>query len=115
MVQDRLSVRTHWMQSQHGIHRFISPGNSRGIALIGLLGHGLYGRAVTFAEELPVYNAKIKQAIEPISRKIEKVQQSAGSLTNDVQPIKKSPRLGCGNRRPGLPIWCVVRDLSGEC
>jgi predicted PurR-regulated permease PerM len=60
-----------------------------GIALIGLLGHNLYGRAVSFAEELPVYTSKIQETLEPISRKIQKVQQSAGSLTNDVQPAKK--------------------------
>jgi predicted PurR-regulated permease PerM len=72
-----------------------------GMGLIGLLGHALYGRAVTFAEELPVYTAKIQQAIEPISRKIEKVQQSAGSLTNDVQPIKKVPEV----RLLESPTW----------
>jgi len=65
-----------------------------GMGLIGLLGHALYGRAITFAEELPVYTAKIQQAIEPIRQRIEKVQQSAGSLTSDVQPIKKVPRFG---------------------
>jgi len=71
------------------------------MGLIGLLGHALYGRAVTFAEELPVYTSKIQQAIEPISRKIQKVQQSAGSLTNDVQPIKKVPEV----RLQESPTW----------
>jgi predicted PurR-regulated permease PerM len=60
-----------------------------GIALIALLSHNLYGRAVSFAEELPVYTSKIQETLEPISRKIQKVQQSAGSLTNEVQPAKK--------------------------
>jgi predicted PurR-regulated permease PerM len=72
-----------------------------GMGLIGLLGHALYGRAVTFAEELPVYTSKIQQAIEPISRRIQKVQQSAGSLTNDVQPIKKVPEV----RLQESPTW----------
>ena len=72
-----------------------------GMGLIGLLGHALYGRAVTFAEELPVYTSKIQQAIEPISQKIQKVQQSAGSLTNDVQPIKKVPEV----RLQESPTW----------
>ena len=44
-----------------------------GMGLIGLLGHALYGRAITFSEEVPVYTAKIQQAIEPISRRIQKV------------------------------------------
>ncbi len=72
-----------------------------GIALIVLLGHDLYGRATSFAEELPVYTSKIQQTIEPISRKIQKVQQSAGSLTNDVQPAKKVQEV----RLQESPTW----------
>jgi predicted PurR-regulated permease PerM len=34
-----------------------------GIGLIGLLGYVLYGRAMSFAEELPVYASKILQRI----------------------------------------------------
>jgi predicted PurR-regulated permease PerM len=64
-----------------------------GMGLIGLLGHELYGRAVTFAEGLPVYISKIQQTLEPISRKIQRVEQSAGSLTNEVQPSKKVPEV----------------------
>jgi predicted PurR-regulated permease PerM len=52
-----------------------------GMGLVGLLGHELYGRAVSFAEELPAYTSKIQQTLEPIGRKIQKVQESAGSLT----------------------------------
>ena len=72
-----------------------------GIGLIGLLGYELYGRAITFAEELPVYTSKIQQTIEPISRKIQKVQKSAGKLTNDVQPTKKVPEV----RLQDSPTW----------
>jgi len=64
-----------------------------GIGLIGLLGYVLYGRAMSFAEELPVYASKIQQTVEPISRKIQELQQSAGSLTNGVHPIKKVPEV----------------------
>ena len=72
-----------------------------GMGLIGLLGHELYGRAITFAEELPVYTSKIQQTIEPITRKIQKVQQSAGNLTNDVRPTKKVPEV----RLQDSPTW----------
>ncbi len=72
-----------------------------GMGLIGLLGYGLYGRAMSFAEELPVYTSKIQQAIEPISRKIQEFQQSAGSLTNDVHPAKKVPEV----RLQESPTW----------
>ncbi len=47
-----------------------------GMGLIGLLGHVLYGKAMTFAEELPAYTSKIQQTIEPISQKIQDFQQS---------------------------------------
>jgi predicted PurR-regulated permease PerM len=84
------------------------------IGLIGLLGYALYGRAMSFAEELPVYASTIQQTIEPISRKIQNFQQSAGNLTNDVHPTKKVPEVGYRNRQPGLTIWCAVWDLCGE-
>jgi predicted PurR-regulated permease PerM len=77
-----------------------------GMGLIGLLGHDLYGRVMSFSEELPVYTAKIQQALEPISRKIQKVQQSAGSLTNDVQPIKKVPEVRL-QESPAWPAYLV--------
>jgi predicted PurR-regulated permease PerM len=72
-----------------------------GIGLIGLLGYVLYGRAMSFAEELPVYASRIQQTIEPISRKIQNFQQSAGNLTNDVHPTKKVPEV----RLQESPTW----------
>ena len=77
-----------------------------GISLIGLLGYELYGRAITFAEEFPVYTSKIQQTLEPISRKIQKVQKSAGKLTNDVQPAKKVPEVRLQNS-PTWPAYLV--------
>jgi predicted PurR-regulated permease PerM len=50
-----------------------------GIRLIGLLGYALYGRVMSFAEELPVYTSTIQQTLAPISRKIQNFQQSAGN------------------------------------
>jgi len=72
-----------------------------GMGLIGLLGHVLYGKAMTFAEELPAYTSKIQQTIEPISRKIQDFQQSAGNVTNDVHPTKKVPEV----RLQESPTW----------
>lgn len=60
-----------------------------GMGLLGLLGYEIYGKAAAFAEDLPIYTAKIQQTILPISQSIEKVQQTAGSLTAEVQPSKK--------------------------
>jgi predicted PurR-regulated permease PerM len=72
-----------------------------GIGLIGLLGYALYGRAMSFAEELPVYASTIQQSIQPISRKIQNFQQSAGNLTNDVHPAKRVPEV----RLQESPTW----------
>jgi len=72
-----------------------------GMSLIGLLGYALYGRAMSFSEELPVYASKVQQTIEPISRKIQDFQQSAGNLTNDVHPSKKVPEV----RVQESPTW----------
>src|SRR5580700_4059189 len=57
-----------------------------GMGLIGLLGYVLYGRAMSFAEELPVYTSTIQQTIAPITDRIQNFQQSAGNLANDVHP-----------------------------
>jgi predicted PurR-regulated permease PerM len=72
-----------------------------GIGLIGLLGYALYGKAMSFAEELPVYASTIQQTIQPISRKIQNFQQSAGTLTNDVHSTKKVPEV----RIQQSPTW----------
>jgi predicted PurR-regulated permease PerM len=72
-----------------------------GVGLIGLLGYLFYGRAMSFAEELPVYASKVQQTVEPISRKIQDFQQSAGSLTNDAHPTKKVPEV----RLQESPTW----------
>jgi predicted PurR-regulated permease PerM len=72
-----------------------------GMSLVGLLGYVLYGKAMTFAEELPVYASKIQQTIEPISKKIQNFQQSAGSLANDVHATKKVPEV----RLQESPTW----------
>jgi predicted PurR-regulated permease PerM len=76
------------------------------MGLVGLLGHELYGRTISFAEELPVYTSKIQLAIEPISRNFRKVQQSAGDLTNDVHPAKKVPEVRL-QESPAWPTYLV--------
>ena len=72
-----------------------------GMSLVGLLGYVLYGKAMSFAEELPVYASKVQQTIEPISRKIQSFQQSAGNLANDVHATKKVPEV----RLQQSPTW----------
>jgi predicted PurR-regulated permease PerM len=85
-----------------------------GMGLIGLLGYVLYGRAMSFGEELPVYASKVQQTIEPISRKIQDFQQSAGSLTSGVHPTKKVPEVRL-QESPTWPDYLVrgVGSVSG--
>jgi hypothetical protein len=61
----------------------------------------IYGKAMTFAEELPVYASKVQQTVEPISKKIQTFQQSAGNLVNDVHATKKVPEV----RLQESPTW----------
>jgi predicted PurR-regulated permease PerM len=56
---------------------------------------------MSFAEELPVYASKVQQTIEPISKKIQNFQQSAGNLANDVHATKKVPEV----RLQQSPTW----------
>ena len=72
-----------------------------GIGLIVVLGYALFGRAMSFADELPVYASTIQQTVAPISRKIKNFQQSARNLTNDVHPTKKVPEV----RLQESPTW----------
>ena len=77
-----------------------------GMSLVGLLGYKLYGKAVMFSEDIPIYTSKIQQAMEPISRKIQQVQQSAGSLTNNEHPTKKIPEVRV-EESPSWPDYLV--------
>ena len=48
-----------------------------------------------------MYTSRIQQTIEPISRKFQQFQQSAGNLTNDVHPAPKVPVV----RLQESPTW----------
>jgi predicted PurR-regulated permease PerM len=77
-----------------------------GMSLVGLLGYALYGKAVMFSEDIPVYTSKIQQVMEPISRKIQEVQQSAGNLTSETHPSKKIPEVRV-QESPSWPAYLV--------
>jgi hypothetical protein len=61
---------------------------------------------MSFAEELPVYASKVQQTIEPISKKIQNFQQSAGNLANDVHATKKVPEVWL-QQSPTWPDYLV--------
>ena len=85
-----------------------------GIALIGLLGYNLYGRAVGFTEELPVYTSKIQQTTSNQSpggsKKFSKPPEPLRTTCGQSRRFKK---FACRKLQPGLPFWCVERGLLG--
>ena len=52
------------------------------------------------------YASKVQQTIEPISRKIQDFQQSAGNFTNNVHPTKKVPEVRL-QESPNWPDYLV--------
>ena len=85
-----------------------------GIGLIGLLGYALYGRAMSFAEEVPVYASTIQHSIEQLAERSKTFSKVLEMLRTTCIKPRKSPKFGCRNRQPGLIIWCAVWDLCGE-
>ena len=57
-----------------------------------------------------MYASRVQQTIDPISRKIQNFQQSAGNLANDVHATKKVPKI----RLQQSPTWpdYLVRDVG---
>src|ERR1035438_2738715 len=72
-----------------------------GIGLIGLLGYALYGRAMSFAEELPVYASTIQQTIAPIRAGVEVLPRFACPIAGHI----------LGGRLCGLPAWDICLGL----
>ncbi len=63
-----------------------------GVLACGLLIYESYDKLTDFSDEFPLYMTRIADAISPISRKIERVQDSAGKLEHQGSP-KKAPEI----------------------
>jgi len=63
-----------------------------GVAVFGLLIYVSYGKLTDFSDDFPRYVNRISDAIYPISNKIQRVQDSAGTFTHDASP-KKLPEV----------------------
>src|SRR6202043_796144 len=50
---------------------------------VGVFSYAYYGKAVAAVDDIPRYAWRIRQAVEPLSKEIEKVREGAGSLTSD--------------------------------
>jgi predicted PurR-regulated permease PerM len=80
-----------------------------GLFLLGGLIYVSYDKADRFAEDFPIYAGKISNALEPITEKVQRLQQSANNL-NPVPP-KQRPREVHINDQPSWPSY-LIRGLS---
>jgi predicted PurR-regulated permease PerM len=80
-----------------------------GMAVMGLLLYAFYGKASSFVDDMPQYASRVRDAITPVSRNIEKMQRSAGTLAA-AEPTKKVPEVRI-NQPPNWPSY-LVRGVS---
>lgn len=71
-----------------------------GILLLSATAYVFYNKAAAFVDTLPQYAGKIRRAIEPITQKMEKLQENAGKL-NPAPPPQKVPQV----RIREAPSW----------
>ncbi len=60
-----------------------------GMLAIGVFSYTYYGKASAAVDEIPHYAWRIRQAVAPVTKEIEKVRESAGSLAPDDGSSKK--------------------------
>jgi predicted PurR-regulated permease PerM len=76
-----------------------------GVLLVAVSIYTSYGKAYVLIDSIPQYASRIRQAVEPLSRNIEKVQKSAGSLTPGSSPKRiQEVRI---NEPPNWPSYLV--------
>jgi predicted PurR-regulated permease PerM len=80
-----------------------------GMAVMGLLLYAFYGKASSFVDDMPQYASRVRDAITPVSRNIERMQRSAGTLAA-AEPTKKVPEVRI-NQPPNWPSY-LVRGVS---
>jgi AI-2 transport protein TqsA len=57
-----------------------------GVLLVSLLIYVSYNRAAVMIDDIPEYAERIRDAVKPLSQRIEQVQKSAGSITSTPSP-----------------------------
>lgn len=57
-----------------------------GVLLVTFLIYVSYSRAAVMIDDIPEYADKIRDAVKPLSQRIEQVQKSAGSITSSPSP-----------------------------
>ena len=74
-----------------------------GVLLVSAALWVFYGKAAAFMDTLPQYTDKIRQAIEPLTKRIQKIQENAGKL-NPAPAPKKVPEVRV-SETPGWPSY----------
>ena len=85
-----------------------------GVILVSASLYVFYDKATSFLDTLPLYTGKIRQAIEPLTRRIERVQENAGKLNPAAPAPKKVPEVRV-NEPPSWPSYLArgVGSLGG--
>jgi predicted PurR-regulated permease PerM len=85
-----------------------------GTATIGLLTYGSYNKISGIVDDLPVYARHIGQAVAPLTRKIQKVEDSASRLNSGVAP-KRVPEVKIHEAYPDWTSYVIrgVGPVSG--
>jgi len=97
-----------WLE-RFRVPRLISTGLliGTGVVLIGMLIHVSYGKTSQMVEDLPDYADRIRDAFEPLSQRIEKVQKTAGQITATSPAPKKSPAVVRLSDQPAWPSYLI--------
>jgi predicted PurR-regulated permease PerM len=74
-----------------------------GVLLVSTTLYVFYNKAAAFMETLPEYTGKIQHAVEPLTKKIQKIQENAGKL-NPAPAPKKVPEVRV-NEGPTWPSY----------
>jgi len=74
-----------------------------GVLLVSATLYVFYNKAAAFMDTLPEYTVKIRHAIEPFTKKIQKIQENAGQLNPGPVP-KKVPEVRV-NQGPTWPSY----------
>ena len=84
-----------------------------GMILVGAGLYIFYDKATSFLDYLPQYTSKIRGAIEPLTKQIQRVQENAGKL-NPAPSLKKVPEVRV-NDTPSWPSYLArgVGSLGG--
>jgi len=72
------------------VPRIISSALLIGFAIFAFVAivYGSYGKASKLVDDVPIYVERTREALQPLTQKVEKVQKSAGSLTPTPSPRK---------------------------